>query len=50
MSVNLVFLLPRDKASKLGKAEQTIEKYSKKLEEMVVLKKQNKVCIGYAVQ
>ncbi len=32
----------RDKGAKLLKAEQTIEKYSKKLEEMLALKKQNK--------
>jgi len=32
----------RDKAQKLAKAEATIDKYQKKLEEMVILKKQNK--------
>lgn len=32
----------RDKAQKLAKAEATIDKYQKKLEEMVSLKKQNK--------
>ena len=30
----------RDKAQKLAKAEATIDKYQKKLEEMTVLKKQ----------
>jgi protein HOOK3 len=32
----------RDKLSKLAKAEQAVEKYQKRLEEMMVLKKQNK--------
>jgi hypothetical protein len=34
--------LAKDTATKLVKAEQTIEKYTKKLEEMMSLKKQNK--------
>ena len=34
--------IARDKASKLVKAEQQIEKYAKKLEELVALKKTNK--------
>lgn len=32
----------RDKLTKLAKAEQTVERYQKKLEEMLVMKKQNK--------
>lgn len=32
----------RDKLSKLAKAEQAVEKYQKKLDEMMVVKKQNK--------
>lgn len=34
--------IARDKAAKLARAEQAVEKYQKKLEEMVDLKRQNK--------